>query len=144
MWGWILLRSPHQGRGSAPAPAPLSKGLAQLTRCICGGVGAVPNGASGWLIGPLKDPGHASDSDLCRPTNAALGDKKSRRLGMCLLLQYECRWRLLPNGRRLIANRRRLAVGGQRTQVDGQTGDGGLSAAGRYTLTDGGRRSTDG
>ena len=22
MWGWILLRSPHQGRGSPPAPAP--------------------------------------------------------------------------------------------------------------------------
>ena len=22
MWGWILLRSPHQGRGSSPAPAP--------------------------------------------------------------------------------------------------------------------------
>ena len=22
MWGWILLRSPHQGKGSAPAPAP--------------------------------------------------------------------------------------------------------------------------
>ena len=22
MWGWILLRSPHWGRGSAPAPAP--------------------------------------------------------------------------------------------------------------------------
>ena len=22
MWGWILLRSPHQGRGSTPAPAP--------------------------------------------------------------------------------------------------------------------------
>ena len=22
MWGWILLRSPPQGRGSAPAPAP--------------------------------------------------------------------------------------------------------------------------
>ena len=27
MWGWILLRSPHQGRGSPPAPPPLSKGL---------------------------------------------------------------------------------------------------------------------
>ena len=27
MWGWILLRSPHQGRGSPPAPAPQSKGL---------------------------------------------------------------------------------------------------------------------
>ena len=22
MWGWILLRSPHQGRGSPPAPTP--------------------------------------------------------------------------------------------------------------------------
>ena len=22
MWGWILLRSPHQGSGSPPAPAP--------------------------------------------------------------------------------------------------------------------------
>ena len=22
MWGWILLRSPHQGRGSPPGPAP--------------------------------------------------------------------------------------------------------------------------
>ena len=22
MWGWILLRSPHQGRGSSPGPAP--------------------------------------------------------------------------------------------------------------------------
>ena len=22
MWGWILLRSPHQRRGSAPVPAP--------------------------------------------------------------------------------------------------------------------------
>ena len=22
MWGWILLRSPHKGRGSPPAPAP--------------------------------------------------------------------------------------------------------------------------
>ena len=22
VWGWILLRSPHRGRGSAPAPAP--------------------------------------------------------------------------------------------------------------------------
>ena len=22
MWGWILLRSPHQGRGSTPVPAP--------------------------------------------------------------------------------------------------------------------------
>ena len=22
MWGWILLRSPHQGRGFTPAPAP--------------------------------------------------------------------------------------------------------------------------
>ena len=22
MWGWILLRSPHQGEGSPPAPAP--------------------------------------------------------------------------------------------------------------------------
>ena len=22
MWGWILLRSPHRGRGSPPAPAP--------------------------------------------------------------------------------------------------------------------------
>ena len=22
MWGWILLRSPHRGRGSHPAPAP--------------------------------------------------------------------------------------------------------------------------
>ena len=22
MWGWILLRSPHQGRGPPPAPAP--------------------------------------------------------------------------------------------------------------------------
>ena len=22
MWGWILLRPPHQGRGSPPAPAP--------------------------------------------------------------------------------------------------------------------------
>ena len=22
MWGWILLRSPHQGRGSPRAPAP--------------------------------------------------------------------------------------------------------------------------
>ena len=25
MWGWILLRSPHQGRGSAPAPAPIKQ-----------------------------------------------------------------------------------------------------------------------
>ena len=22
MWGWILLRSPHQGRGSPPGPTP--------------------------------------------------------------------------------------------------------------------------
>ena len=22
MWGWILLRCPHQGRGSPPVPAP--------------------------------------------------------------------------------------------------------------------------
>ena len=22
MWGWILLRSPHRGRGSPPAPTP--------------------------------------------------------------------------------------------------------------------------
>ena len=22
IWGWILLRSPHQGRGSAPTPIP--------------------------------------------------------------------------------------------------------------------------
>ena len=24
MWGWILLRSPHKGRGSPPAPRPHS------------------------------------------------------------------------------------------------------------------------
>ena len=27
MWGWILLRSPHRGRGSPQPPPPLSKGL---------------------------------------------------------------------------------------------------------------------
>ena len=27
MWSWILLRSPHQGRGSPQPPPPLSKGL---------------------------------------------------------------------------------------------------------------------
>ena len=26
MWGWILLRSPRQGRGSPPAPAPTKQG----------------------------------------------------------------------------------------------------------------------
>ena len=29
MWGWILLRSPHQGRGSSPAPAPTKQRRAQ-------------------------------------------------------------------------------------------------------------------
>ena len=29
MWGWILLRSPHQGRGSPPAPAPTKKACAE-------------------------------------------------------------------------------------------------------------------
>ena len=32
MWGWILLRSLHQGRGSAQPPPPLSKGLALAQR----------------------------------------------------------------------------------------------------------------
>ena len=27
MWGWILLRSPHQGRGHPQPPPPRSKGL---------------------------------------------------------------------------------------------------------------------
>ena len=27
MWGWILLRSPHQGTGSPPPPPSLSNGL---------------------------------------------------------------------------------------------------------------------
>ena len=27
MWGWILLRSPHQGGGHPQPPPPLSKGL---------------------------------------------------------------------------------------------------------------------
>ena len=30
MWGWILLRSPHRGRGSPQSPHPLSKGLAKM------------------------------------------------------------------------------------------------------------------
>ena len=25
MWGWILLRSPHRGRRSPPAPAPMKQ-----------------------------------------------------------------------------------------------------------------------
>ena len=44
MWGWILLRSPHQGRGSPPAPAPTKQrpGRAwgpKFTRCAVGGTG---------------------------------------------------------------------------------------------------------
>ena len=37
MWGWILLRSPHRGRGSLQPPPPLSKGLVRATS----GVGVV-------------------------------------------------------------------------------------------------------
>ena len=32
MWGWILLRSPRQGRGSPPAPAP-TKQRPALAQC---------------------------------------------------------------------------------------------------------------
>ena len=31
MWGWILLRSPHQGRGAPPAGAPTTQRPAQDT-----------------------------------------------------------------------------------------------------------------
>ena len=31
MWGWILLRSAHQGRGSPPAPAPTKQRPARGT-----------------------------------------------------------------------------------------------------------------
>ena len=30
-WGWILLRSPHRGRGSLPAPAPTKQRPAPVT-----------------------------------------------------------------------------------------------------------------
>ena len=35
VWGWILLRSPHQGRGSPPAPAP-TKQRPALRPARCG------------------------------------------------------------------------------------------------------------
>ena len=35
MWGWILLRSPHQGRGSPPAPAPTKQRPALLNTQRC-------------------------------------------------------------------------------------------------------------
>ena len=34
MWGWILLRSSHQGRGSPPAPAPTKQRPAEYMRCL--------------------------------------------------------------------------------------------------------------
>ena len=41
MWGWILLRSPHQGRGAPPAPAPTKQrpGSAHRTGHVQGGGG---------------------------------------------------------------------------------------------------------
>ena len=42
MWGWILLRSPHRGRVSRPAPTPTKKGLAPS-----------PPGHVGQLRGPV-------------------------------------------------------------------------------------------
>ena len=49
MWGWILLRSSHQGRGSPPAPAP--------TKQRPGGGGGLPfasAGSSGSTVRPLE------------------------------------------------------------------------------------------
>ena len=40
MWGWILLRSPHRGRGSPPAPAPTKQrpGSAFVESSLCSDV----------------------------------------------------------------------------------------------------------
>ena len=37
MWGWILLRPPHQGRGSPPAPTPTKRKPAPFTPSPVGG-----------------------------------------------------------------------------------------------------------
>ena len=53
MWGWILLRSPHQGRGSPPAPAPTKQ-----------------KPGWGWQRGILRG-GTATGIRLQRPTPVA-------------------------------------------------------------------------
>ena len=39
MWGWILLRSPHQGRGPPPGPAPTKqrpgRDVCRVGGCLC-------------------------------------------------------------------------------------------------------------
>ena len=53
MWYWILLRSPHQGRGSPPAPAPTKQrpGSAgrRLARTPFRGGGGGLAGGGGWV-----------------------------------------------------------------------------------------------
>ena len=47
IWGWMLLRSPHQGRGSPPAPAPTKPDADRVNRDEC---------AEGLSFDPGLDP----------------------------------------------------------------------------------------
>ena len=66
MWGWILLRSPHQGRGSPPAPAPTKQRPGRDPRlCLhCTLVGRhfviviSSSEGVGWLGGGAAPPPH--------------------------------------------------------------------------------------
>ena len=67
MWGWILLRSPHRGRGSLPAPAPTKqrpvRDSAAALRCVSspGGVlqrRSIGRTGTGSLARPPGDRTH--------------------------------------------------------------------------------------
>ena len=55
MWGWILLRSPHRGSGSPPAPAPTKQRPGPLSGG--GGLGrdGMPPPLSSWSC-PVRSP----------------------------------------------------------------------------------------
>ena len=99
MWGCILLRSPHQGRGSAPAPAPpklrpmvatLQNRSRSLNRYIKafvghwgGGVAAGPPALSGRLSTPFPAPARWTEKEANEPLMGLTGVQKDT-MGECL------------------------------------------------------------
>ena len=50
MRGWILLRSPHQGRGSPPAPTPTKQGPRRMSWVLLVALGGRPAPEIGWRL----------------------------------------------------------------------------------------------